>query len=28
LWTAYQKFVNNLKREGFLVPTWVKVPSF
>lgn len=27
LWTAYQKFVNNLKREGLLIPMWVKISS-
>jgi putative transposase len=27
LWTSYQIFVNNLKREGLLIPTWINIHS-
>ena len=26
LWTAYQKFTDNIRQTGLLVPTWIKSP--
>lgn len=26
LWTTYQKFIDNLRQTGLLVPTWIKSP--